>query len=179
VINQLTFKQNNTMTLQPIIDQINEMSESNLIQLNNIYCRENSFGDEVWDNDDEFFNIFFPNSHEALQRCHFGNYKWNENYVKINDYGNVESFNYFETKDLVVSVETIAQWSYDNQSLCDYLDLDFSECDEDEEEKTFELVYELDDETYTIEIESIDEETAMEIFERDYTFSGLFSITEK
>lgn len=121
------------MNLQPIIEQIESMDESNLKQLNNLYCSENSIEGEIWVNDEDFFNTFFPNSYEALQRCHFGEYSWNDDYCKINGYGNVDSFNHFDISDLVENVETIAEWCYDNQNLCEYLDLDFSECEEEEE----------------------------------------------
>ena len=59
------------MNLQPIIEQIESMDESNLVQLNNLYCSENSIEGDIWMNDEEFFNTFFPNTYEALQRCHF------------------------------------------------------------------------------------------------------------
>lgn len=121
------------MNLQPIIEQIKNLNESDLIQLNNLYCSEISHGSEVYDNDEEFFDIYFPNSYNALQRCYFGKYNWNDTYVSINDYGNIESFDTFYTSDLPESVESIAEWCYDNQNLCEYLELDFSECEEEEE----------------------------------------------
>ena len=122
------------MNLDTIIEQIESMNESNLVQLNNLYCSENSIEGEILVNDEEFFNTFFPNAYEALQRCYFGKYNWNDNYCKINGYGNVESFGTIYATDLVENVETIAEWCYEKQNLCEYLDLDFSECEEEEEE---------------------------------------------
>lgn len=166
------------MTLQPIIEQINSMNTNELIELNNIYCSENSLYGEIYANDKEFFETYFPNSYNALHRTHFGNYNLSNDYCTINGCGNVDSFNDFGVDDLVESVTTIAEWCYDNQRMINnFFDMDFDECDE--EDKTFELVYELDDEIYTIEIEAIGEEIALEIFEKDFTYSGLISISEK
>ena len=46
-----------------IVSEINAMSQSDLITLNNIYAREVQFSqDEIFNNDEEFFYIFFENS---------------------------------------------------------------------------------------------------------------------
>jgi hypothetical protein len=122
------------MNLQPIIDQINEMNTSELISLNNTYCSENSIEGEIYTNDEEFFEMYFTNSYDALQRTHFGNYNWNDDYCTINGYGNVDSMSSIDTSDLVENVETIAEYLYDNQRNFSHLDIDFDECEEEEEE---------------------------------------------
>ena len=52
---------------------------------------------EYWDNDEEFFNdFFFNNPMEAVRSSFYGNYKFCDEYVKFNGYGNLESFNDYD-----------------------------------------------------------------------------------
>lgn len=103
------------MKAKKIVKLINLMDENELIQLNNTYCQNISSEDEVWANDEEFFNIFFENkTNEALRAAYFGDYNWSHNYVKFNGYGNLESFDYFEVKDLCESVEVMAEYIEEN-----------------------------------------------------------------
>lgn len=69
----------------------------------------------MWENDEEFFNTFFEGkTNEALRSAHFGDYNWSHNYVKFNGYGNLESFDYFEIKDLCEYPETMAEYIEEN-----------------------------------------------------------------
>jgi hypothetical protein len=103
------------MKAKKIVKLINLMDENELIQLNNTYCQNISSEDEVWTNDEEFFNLFFENkTNEALRAAHFGDYNWSHNYVKFNGYGNLESFDYFEVKDLCESPEVMAEYIEEN-----------------------------------------------------------------
>jgi hypothetical protein len=104
------------MKLKQIIKAIHEMDSSDLIDLNNIYCQEKNLEDEVWTNEDEFFEVFFSDTKplDLLRSAYYGNYKTSDNYVKFNGYGNLESFDYFEVKDLVDSPEVIAEHIKEN-----------------------------------------------------------------
>jgi len=111
--------------MNTIIEQINNLSESELIELNNLYCQSIGSEDEIYGNDEYFFETFFSgNVNEALRAAHFGTYNWSHEYVKFNGYGNLESFNSFTVKDLCEYVETIAEYAIENQSEFDNL-LDF------------------------------------------------------
>lgn len=45
-------------------------------------------------NDDDFFNLYFENNTiEAVRAVCYGNYKYTDEYVKFNNYGNIESYN--------------------------------------------------------------------------------------
>jgi hypothetical protein len=104
------------MKLKHIIEAIHEMDSSELIDLNNIYCQENNIEGEVWHNDEEFFEVFFSNTKplDLLRSAHCGEYTPNDNYVKFNGYGNLESFDYFEVKDLEDFPEVIAEHIKEN-----------------------------------------------------------------
>lgn len=106
--------------LREIIEKINEMSESELISLNNTYCSETSSGDEIYSNDEEFFNTFFHcRIMDAIRSVDFGTYRLNDDYVKFNGYGNLETFNSFDIDDLPESILTIARYINDNPRLFD------------------------------------------------------------
>lgn len=74
----------------------------------------NSYNEELDDldyqeNDEYFFNTYFENNiMEAIRACYFGNYDYNDAYVKFDTYGNLESAGYFELeKELKNSINDI------------------------------------------------------------------------
>ena len=76
---------------------------------------------EVYENDEEFFDMFFPNNPmEAVRRAHYGNYDYSDTLVRFNDYGNLESLN---------------RWEYE-EGLKDYID--------DIMERLLSVYYEID-----------------------------------
>jgi hypothetical protein len=103
-------------TLDQVIDIINDMDDNDLIQLNNEYSQDIGDSDsEIWGNDEDFLSAFFANNPDALARAIFyGDYNYSHNYVRFNGYGNLETFNWFETKDLCELVPTIAAYIIEN-----------------------------------------------------------------
>ena len=64
---------------------------------------------EYWNNDDDFFNTFFPNNPtEAVRSAYYGDYNYCDKYVKFNGYGNLVSFNDYdlekEYKDYIYEI---------------------------------------------------------------------------
>lgn len=58
----------------------------------------------VYENDEEFFNLFFQNNPiEAVRAALYGNYNYNDEYVKFNGYDNLESLEQWEYEELVKS----------------------------------------------------------------------------
>jgi hypothetical protein len=52
---------------------------------------------ESFDNDEEFFNMFFEDRPmEAVRAAHFGDYNYGDDFVRFNGYGNLESFNDYD-----------------------------------------------------------------------------------
>ena len=49
---------------------------------------------EFWENDEEFFELFYSgmNGLEIARAICHGNYRYNDDYVRINAYGNLESY---------------------------------------------------------------------------------------
>ena len=74
---------NNEETLLDVVSELNSWNG----------CLENL---EFWENDEEFFNTFFDNPMEAIRATYYGNYNYNDEYVKFNGYGNIDSYSEYE-----------------------------------------------------------------------------------
>ena len=57
---------------------------------------------DVYNNDDEFFDMFFEgNPMEVARAIYYGDYNYNDEYIKFNGYGNLESFSEYDYKELL------------------------------------------------------------------------------
>ena len=74
---------NNEETLLDVVSELNSWNS----------CLENL---DFWENDEEFFNTFFDNPMEAIRATYYGNYNYNDEYVKFNGYGNIDSYSEYE-----------------------------------------------------------------------------------
>lgn len=127
--NTMTNTATEATALNQVIDLINAMDNSELIQLNNDYCQSaHYFDSEIYGNDEDFLCTFFVNNPDSLARAIFyGDYNYSHNYVKFNGYGNLETFNYFETKDLCELVPTMAEYIiYNYQDFSQFDEIDFN-----------------------------------------------------
>ena len=96
---------------------------------------------DFWENDEEFFNTFFDNPMEAIRATYYGNYNYNDDYVKFNGYGNIDSYSEYERieeiKDNIDDiVENLVEYYYNiyiNEEL-ENLILELLEEEEEEEE---------------------------------------------
>ena len=77
---------NNEETLLEVVSELNSWNG----------CLENL---DFWENDEEFFNTFFDNPMEAIRATYYGNYNYNDDYVKFNGYGNVDSYSEYEKNE--------------------------------------------------------------------------------
>lgn len=117
---------NNKLT--SIIEQINNMTASELIDLNNTYCQSANYSDsEIFSNDDDFFTTFFGNDVlRAVQATQFGDYNYSHDYVTFNGYGNLDSFDRMTADNLCELVPTMAEYILENEDDFSHL-FDFSE----------------------------------------------------
>ena len=68
------------------------LSDSEKISLWNEYCQEQGNEDEIYDFDDEFFEIFFYNKPmEAARAASFGDVNWSDDFISFDGYGNLKS----------------------------------------------------------------------------------------
>ena len=113
-----------------LLDVVSELNSWNS-------CLENL---DFWENDEEFFNTFFNNPMEAIRATYYGDYNYNDEYVKFNGYGNIDSYTEYERieeiKDNIDDiVENLVEYYYNiyiNEEL-ENLILELLEEDEEEE----------------------------------------------
>lgn len=115
-----------------IIELLENCGSNEIMQVNNVYCQDNNYpNDEIHFNDEDFFNTFFSNTIEAVQAATYGEYKYYHSYVTFNGQGNLDSYDYLGTDNLVDTVAKIAEHIAENEELYDFLDLSDIEDDED------------------------------------------------
>jgi hypothetical protein len=116
------------------INKADENFNSNqLLELNNAYCEAiNNMDNQIFSNDEDFFEMFFPNAGDGLrvaQAVHYGDYKYSHDYVMFNGYGNLQSYDYISAKELCELPETMAEYIAENFNEFSHLDL-FSDIEE-------------------------------------------------
>ncbi len=99
------------MKAREIKKAIEQMNEGQLVELNNMYCQEFGYHDnEIYENDEEFFNMCFEGKpFKAVRATFYGDYNFSHEYVIFNGYGNLETFNTMDIEKLVDSVEVMAE----------------------------------------------------------------------
>ena len=93
----------------------------------------------VYNNDEEFFDIFFANNPAEVARAiYYGDFNYNDEYIKFNGYGNLETLSEYDYEELLKEnveevidclIEYVEHISIDNEELDDLLSQYF----EDEE----------------------------------------------
>lgn len=98
-----------TNAIQIIEENLRNYLLNDLSELEEIVCELNSWNGSledlrVYNNDGEFFEMMFDgNAMEAVRASQYGNYNYNDDYVKFNGYGNLESFSEYEYEELLKS----------------------------------------------------------------------------
>lgn len=101
--------------IETIISEINAMTEAELIELNNVYCDSASYPDNhIYSNDEEFFDMLGWSGLRVAQSVFYGNYNYSHAWVTFDGYGNLQSYHFFTTQQLVDLVSTMAEYIADN-----------------------------------------------------------------
>lgn len=98
--------------LDAVKTYLTELTSQYQVNIHNTYCQENNLSDdEIYSNDEEFFNLYFDNKVlEAVRAVSFGEYKYNDEFIKFNGYGNLVTFNYPENEiDIAAIAEDILE----------------------------------------------------------------------
>lgn len=93
---------------------------------------------EFWENDEEFFNSYFDSPMEAVRATYYGDYNFNDDYIRFNGYGNIESFSEYEKDEEIKGniddiVDNLVEY-YEHITIDDE-DLENLLSDEEEEEE--------------------------------------------
>lgn len=101
----------------------NNASIDEKISISNIYDTEELSGDnEIFANDENFFNTFFENNPmEAVRSVYFGKYNLNDPYVWFNGYRNLESTEWEDELPLH-DVDELFEWYVNNTPNITYID---------------------------------------------------------
>ena len=99
-----------------------ELEDSTKISIRNAYCLEHNADEEIFPFDEGFFELCFSASEpiEIARAVFFGNIQsWNDEYIKFNGYGNLESMSTYDavkdTEDYYLNeiFEDVNSWKYD------------------------------------------------------------------
>lgn len=119
----------NEKLISLILSEINEFNEANLIELNNLYCDSIHAHDNlVFSNDEEFFEMLDWSGLRVAQAVFYGNYNYSHAWVTLDGYGNLQSYHYFTTDELVELPKVMSEYIADNYN--DFQHLFSSEVDQ-------------------------------------------------
>ena len=112
--------------MKTLIEQINNLSASELVMLNNAYCESiNSFDNKIFENDEEFFKMFFYGKPFGVARATFyGDYNFSHDWVRFNGYGNLETIGHMTIDELPDILDNIIQDIIENPSHYEYFEFD-------------------------------------------------------
>ena len=107
-----------------VLDYLNELGEFEKRCIHNDYCQStNDFENEIYENDEEFFETYFgENTMSAVRAAVYGDYNYTDEYVRFNGMGNLETLNDLED---VIDLEAIAEDILENPD--NYYDIEFEE----------------------------------------------------
>ncbi len=134
----------NTMNEQ-IKEALENASDSAVIGLWNEYADENSPDDQIYSNDDSFFEENFQGRvMDAVRAVTFGDYRYSADYVAFDGYANIVSFDSINEDNCPVDLDSLADWlteEYDGNydELAERLDYEF-EIEEDDDMESLEVV---------------------------------------
>lgn len=121
--------------IELFVECYNNCELTSKIAIHNIYVRETScsYENKIESNDEDFFNTFFENKPmEAVRASFYGDYRYNDDWVWFNAYGNLESGDYEEQLPLR-DAEEMAEWYIEHYDEVDYITEMGDFCDECEE----------------------------------------------
>ena len=101
-----------------VISEYLEMAErSEVISMYNNYLYENEYYDDViYSNDEYFFKEYFTDPMEAVRASYYGRYNYNDDYVKFNVYGNLDSYNDYILVDEIKRDTDFTKWIFENDA---------------------------------------------------------------
>ena len=83
----------------------------------------------VYENDEEFFNMFFEGKPAELARAiYYGDFNYNDEYIKFNGYGNLETFSEYDYEELLE--ENIEEITENLIEYAEYISIDSEELDD-------------------------------------------------
>ena len=127
--------------IDKIKQALKELSYEDKIDLHNKVCREKGKSDdEIYENDEDFFNMYFrENPHEAVRSTFYGDFRYMDEYVTFGSDGNLKSF---EERDLEKYIDdnVIAEYFDENPDELEDLEIEEEEPNEVSEDRYWEML---------------------------------------
>ena len=116
--------------LESVLEYLTDLSDSDKVAIHNEYCQSMNYCDnEIYTNDEDFFNTFFDGKViDAVRAATYGDFNYSHEYVIFNGYGNLESFNYVDDR---IDLKEIAADILEHPE--NYYDIELEEADEETE----------------------------------------------
>lgn len=108
----MEYVKKNTEAIQEFLKT--EALTYDLMEMWNTKCQKEQSSDQVYENSEDFFEMFFPKSVDAVRAAKYGEYEFTHDFVKIDGYGNLQSFN--DITDFV-DIEELADHILENEEL--------------------------------------------------------------
>lgn len=91
------------ITLEQFKERFNDLSTCEKVSIYNNYQSEHGDPDDMLNSFDEyFFNMCFEGRPmEAARATYFGEIDWNDEYIRFNVYGNLESVSSFSVNEII------------------------------------------------------------------------------
>ena len=84
---------------------------------------------DVYNNDDEFFDMFFEGKPAELARAiYYGDFNYNDEYIKFNGYGNLETFSKYDYEEMLE--ENIEEITENLIEYAEYISINNEELDD-------------------------------------------------
>lgn len=122
------------MTEEKIMEAINhEMDNVDIINLwNECVFETNLPGDEIFDNDETFFEETFSSPYDAVLAVTNGEYNECEKYIAFDGYDNVVTFDYWDDENSPIDIGSLVDWLMENPDKA--AEIGVEDDDEDEQE---------------------------------------------
>lgn len=90
-----------TMKYEKFLEAWNDLDRSDKIACFNEYAREYNSDDEIFDFDDDFFDMFYEGKPaDAVRAAFFGDISnWSDEYIRFNGYANLVSMSELEAEE--------------------------------------------------------------------------------
>ena len=114
------------MTYEQIMETLEGMSTKELVEIHNRFCEDfNSMDNLIYENDDYFLETYFMERPvELAMAIQYGDYRYCDDYVQFNGYGNLESFNYADGHVFLSDIANyILELDLDEDEQEDFLDV--------------------------------------------------------
>ena len=110
--------------IDKIKEAITDLTDGETVALWNDYCEANNYYDDYIEYNDIDELLYGLKPSEVLNRVDKENYNESDRYCSYDGYGELYSFDYADCDDSPFDLDSLAQWIYDNEDACGYLDED-------------------------------------------------------